>query len=456
MLYGRAFFISIAFKRTKYLPIYTSVNMPTPDLNKRSALKSVMFWSLISAAFIGPGTVATASAAGARFGVALIWAVLFSTIATLVLQEAAARITITTGQNLGEHIRMRFAPGMFFPFLIWCGIAFGCAAYESGNILGAVSGLGLMIPGNTRIYTVLVFLIALMLLRRGDIRFIARSLGILVALMGFAFIAVATQTSFSMGQILQGALVPSVSQSSVFLIIGLVGTTIVPYNLFLGSRLGKGQDLRQMRFGLTIAVLFGGLITACILMVGTLVQGEFQFSTLSAALAGRLGPWGGYLFGLGLFAAGLTSSVTAPLAAAITAQSVMPRWHPGSIQFRLVWIAVLVIGLVMGLLNFKPIPVIIAAQVINGMLLPVIAVLLFVIGFPPHRYHHKINTIPLWHLTLAVIVLAVVLFLGLQSLLSAIEKTGLWDLSDQVQSGVSVFGSAMFTVLALWVRHTGR
>ena len=60
---------------------------------------------LVTAAFIGPGTVITASMAGANYGFALIWALLFSLLASLVLQEMAARLGIVTGLGLGENIR---------------------------------------------------------------------------------------------------------------------------------------------------------------------------------------------------------------------------------------------------------------------------------------------------------------------------------------------------------------
>ncbi len=55
---------------------------------------------LVMAAFIGPGTVATASKAGAHYGFALLWALLFSVMATMVLQEMAARLGLVTGKGL--------------------------------------------------------------------------------------------------------------------------------------------------------------------------------------------------------------------------------------------------------------------------------------------------------------------------------------------------------------------
>ena len=63
-------------------------------------LLNILLWSVIAAAFIGPGTVTTAASSGARFGFALLWALLFSTVACLVLQEASARVAVVSGRTL--------------------------------------------------------------------------------------------------------------------------------------------------------------------------------------------------------------------------------------------------------------------------------------------------------------------------------------------------------------------
>ena len=111
-----------------------------------------------------------------------------------------------------------------------------------------------------------------------------------------------------------------------------------------------------------------------ILIVGTQIEGDFSFQALSDALTSTVGDWAKSLFAAGLFVAGLTSAVTAPLAAAITARSFFQsdtnNWAMNSPNFRLVWAVILGIGLLFGLAEVKPIPAIILAQAINGVLLP--------------------------------------------------------------------------------------
>ena len=120
----------------------------------KKRILNILFWSVISAAFIGPGTITTASRAGAEFGFSLLWALVFSTIACLVLQEAVARITIYSGRSLGEAIYIRYKKSSsqtVILVLIIGAIILGSAAYETGNILGAVAGLQFLIPWNNSI-----------------------------------------------------------------------------------------------------------------------------------------------------------------------------------------------------------------------------------------------------------------------------------------------------------------
>jgi manganese transport protein len=108
---------------------------------------------LVMAAFIGPGTVTTASKAGAEYGFALLWALLFSVFATLVLQEMAARLGLVTGKGLSEALREHFHNPLFRALaiaLVLLAIGFGNAAYESGNITGASLGLAAITPWPTQ------------------------------------------------------------------------------------------------------------------------------------------------------------------------------------------------------------------------------------------------------------------------------------------------------------------
>ena len=350
-------------------------------------LASILLWSAIAAAFIGPGTVTAAASAGADAGTALLWAVVFSGIATFTLQEFAGRLSVATGDDLATILRRRYPTGfarIATLILIGGAILLGCAAYEAGNILGGAAGAMLALPWSKEAVTLILAAIAAALLLSGSPQGVARTMAIFVALMGVGFLAVAISLAPPLVSLFAGLVpTPGFGDDNVALlgVLALVGTTVVPYNLFLGAALARGQGLNEMRFGLAVAVGFGLLITAGILVVGTSLTGEFSFDALGDVLAVELGGWARIGFGIGLLAAGVSSAVTAPLAAALTARGLFgapddAHWQASGWRFRSVWLVILIIGVGFGLADIRPTPAILTAQAFNGVLLPLVALFL--------------------------------------------------------------------------------
>ena len=403
-----------------------------------SRFASILLWSVLAAAFIGPGTVATAAAAGSEFGYALLWALVFSTVACLVLQEASARLTIVSGRNLAQALRDRYPYGVSgtgILLLVLGAVVLGCAAYEAGNILGGVAGAALALPeryASQQALTAVTVGLAACLLWFNSPRRVAVMLSVLVAVMGVAFLWTAARLAPEIGVLLHGALVPQLPAGGALLAVALVGTTVVPYNLFLGSGLASGQRLAEMRVGLGVAIGLGGLISMGVLVVGTAVAPPLAYPQLAGVLTQRIGEWGGWLFALGLFAAGLSSAVTAPLAAALTARGLFSgeaegtagdRWGDRSLRYRAVWSGVLAVGLLFGLSGVKPIPVIVLAQAFNGLLLPLVAMLLLIIVNDRKLMGRAVNGIGANAVLLVVTLVAV--YLGVLNLLRAGSRV--WD-----------------------------
>ncbi len=355
----------------------------------KNRVVNVLFWSVLAAAFIGPGTVTTAASAGAGFGASLIWALLFSTLACFVLQEASARITRVSGLTLGEAMKQKYGNskgGKAVLILALVSILTGCAAFEAGNILGAVAGIKIVF-GNAPTFLLVLFIgiTASLLLWFGSVRQIATFLGFVVAIMGFSFLITAFfvigEFEFNLAQIF----VPTIPPGSELLVLGLIGTTVVPYNIFLGSGLKHSQSVSEMKISMFIAIGLGGIISISILITGMAISGAFSFEALAAALGDRLGGWSVWLLAIGLFGAGLSSALTAALAASLTARSILKnkgnklKWADTGSYFRGVWVTILAVGLLFGLLQLQPIPVIIVAQALNGIILPVIAIILYLL-----------------------------------------------------------------------------
>ena len=390
---------------------------------------NILFWSVIAAAFIGPGTVTTAARAGSDFRFALAWALLFSIVACLVLQEASGRITVLTGKELGGAIRGRFSSsrlGWSVPVLAAVGIILGCAAYEAGNLLGGVAGMRLLVDASPATLTLVAGAVAGLLLATGRTRWIATALGALVAVMGVAFLVTAIRLGPDLGELLRGLVVPGIPAGATVLVLGLVGTTVVPYNLFLGSALARDSKLSEMRWGLAVAVIGGGIISLGVLVVGSALGGGLEYERLATVLGDRLGRGAEASLAIGLFAAGFTSAITAPLAAAITARSLLgekddPRWSEGSLRYRAVWLGVLVTGMGFGIADVRPIPVIILAQAFNGLLLPFIAVFLWIAMNDRDLFGEAGVNSRLQNMVMGAVVL-VCIGLGLRGLVAAVRS----------------------------------
>ncbi|CAN5450822.1 Nramp family divalent metal transporter [soil metagenome] len=341
-------------------------------------LSSVILWSVISAAFIGPGTVTTAATAGSLFQLDLLWAVTFATIACILLQEVSGRLTIVSGLTMGQALSKRYGnrKSTWLKYILGGPVIMGCAAYEAGNILGAVSGLNLISSIDVRLLTIAITAISAIILWTGKRNAIGWLMTFLVGLMGIAFFGLAADRPFSFLTYFQSSISPGLPAGSELITLGLVGTTIVPYNIFLGSGISKGQTVPLMRIGVTISVLIGGLITAAILIAGTSVKSFSNFNELADTLIQNSGPIGGWALGVGLFAAGFSSAITSPYAASIISSSVFDLNDKGQ---RLTWILVLATGFAFGISGVKPIPVILTVQALNGLVLPLLTAYLIIL-----------------------------------------------------------------------------
>ena len=378
---------------------------------------------LIAAAFIGPGTVTLCSIAGTSFGYSLLWALLLSIIATIVLQEMALRIGLITNKGLAEVIRVSIKNkfiNRFLILLILCSILIGNAAYEAGNITGASLGIIAIINSETLNYIpLLIGFIAFIILYIGDYKILERSLIFLVIVMSVSFLITAIMTRPNLSSLLNGLFIPRINSESLIVVLGLIGTTVVPYNLFLHSSLVKEKwndisKLKIARIESFISIIIGGIVSMAIIITAASVSNDNVRSVIDLAkgLEPLYGKFAIYFLGIGLFASGITSSITAPLAAAYVAKSCFGwRGSLKSLNFRLVWFLILLIGVVVSLLKLNPIEVIKFAQFSNSLLLPIIAILLFWLinnrSIFQNSYSYKLQNILVSVIILITIILGV-------------------------------------------------
>lgn len=356
---------------------------------------------IVTAAFIGPGTVTTASIVGANTAYHFVYLLLFSLFATYILQEMSSRLGTVSKLGLSAAI-VTLLNGKLsrvaVSILIVTAIGIGNAAYEGGNITGAALGLSSAFGASITLWSLVLGLCAFLLLLLGHYAYVEKILILLVVIMSFVFIFLAFTVGISLDLLLSGlsdttAFSNSLAQQGA-LALALVGTTIVPYNLYLHSGLSARdaltekndtslnlQSLKSQNIQLGLSISMGGIVTLAILSSSVsaffITQSPIDKSNIAQQLAPLLGSYSTVFFGLGLFAAGLTSAITAPLAAAYAISGLFD-WDAdlSNKKFKLCSLLIVAIGTTFASLGIKPFSLILLAQTANAILLPVSIALL--------------------------------------------------------------------------------
>ena len=420
--------------QTCALPISANSSDSTGGSKFKERLKNIGPGALIAAGFIGPGTITTCTRSGASSGYTLLWAMLFSTIATIIFQEMAARLGIVTQKGLGENIREKISNKtlkVIAVAIVIVAIFIGNIAYETGNLVGGSMGLSTLIPSvPNQIWAPILGVIAFILLWSGSYKKIEKVLIGLVLVMSVTFFTTAIVSKPDIGAIVKGMFVPSIGANDWLTVVGLIGTTVVPYNLFLhassvSERWQSKDDLKNARIDTILSIGLGGLISMAVIIsasasfYGTEIVVD-SGAVMAQQLEPLLGSWAKWFFGIGLFAAGFTSSITAPLSAAFATTGALGYERDmKSTKFRAVWIVVLGVGIALSALGMSssPTELILVAQAANAVILPIIA--LFLIYVLNHKDLGEYRNKP-WNNILGIMILCVTLAISYRSILSFI------------------------------------
>ncbi len=352
---------------------------------------------IITSAFIGPGTVTICTLAGINYGYSLIWCIIFSIIATCYLQEVSSRLGIISRKGLSEvltDIDNTFIRRIIIS-IIFLSLFIGNAAYESGNISGTVMGLETFLGSieisflsySINFTPIAIGVLLALIIGNGSYKVFEKVLVLLVFTMSVTFVLVAITSTPNIKDLL-GGLRPNVTETNFIYVVGLIGTTVVPYNLFLHSYVAKNKwvtakDYKSSVFDTVISIVIGGIISLSIIITAassqiSINQNEIKNAVdLGNQLSPTLGSFSKYFISIGLFCAGITSSITAPIATSYALSGIFNYKAEWSDKiFKRVAYIVISIGVVFSSVNYNPILVIKLAQFVNGLFLPFIAIFL--------------------------------------------------------------------------------
>ena len=405
-------------------------------------IKEVGPGAVVAAAFIGPGTVTSCFTSGASYGTTLLWAILFSTISVIIMQSMASRLGIVTGKGLGEALRTKYTSKVariLLAILVIAAIFIGNVAYETGNVSGAILGIQAISTGLDNqtwkiILALVVGIVAFILLYSGSYKYIEKFLTALVVIMGLIFLVCAFASKPNWGNVFKGLFVPSAPDGSSWMTIAaLMGTTVVPYNIYLHASSSAKKwnnpevDIKTSMVDSVLAIGLGGIISMAIIICASSLLGNPEADiatgkTMAMSLTPLLGSWATVIFGIGLFAAGFSSAITAPLSAAFASSGIlgwgenMKKW-----RFKIIWIIVLAFGIVATCtLGKSPAEIILFAQAANAFLLPITGVLLLIACNDKNMMGKYKNGIVIN--ILAIIVIGVFLFIAARNMTAFVNS----------------------------------
>ncbi len=358
-------------------------------------LKNMGPGAIVTAAVVGPGTVTSCGLAGFNFSYSLAWALLFSVIAMAVMQRMTSKIGLNAGIGLADAVRQTFKGYWWLYILLIIAIFCGNCAYEAGNIVGAATGVSIMFGDHRVVYCIVIAAVALALVLTGNIKYIANVLTGIVFVMAIVFLLTAIIVKPDMGAVISGMFRPSVPDGAQLTAIALIGTTLVPYCLYLHASTSAskkaadpGMDVDDALIdaeydSVTNAVLTA-IISISIMIVGCSLALRGETVKGVADLANGLQPLAGTfakaIFSIGIFAAGISSAATAPLAATYVITGVL-GWSTDlkDTRFRIIATIVFAVGCFFAIVGGTPTNIITIAQAINGVVLPLSVILVLLV-----------------------------------------------------------------------------
>ena len=390
--------------------------------------------AIITSAFIGPGTITTCTTAGISFGYALLWTVVFSGIALVILMEMSARTTLATGMNLVDS-SVAVAPNnavwkWVVRAVFFLTVLAVCFAFQAGNEIGAANGLADIFKIPVPVAAVIIGLFALGTTWLGSYKTLEIIMQIFVSLMGILFLITAIVIRPAWIAALKGNS-PRLPEGSTVSALALIGTTLVGINLIVHSiscqeKYHNLDDMGDAKFDIGVNILIGIVITLSMLITSAaaLYNSGVQANSplvFTQSLEPVLGSWARIIGDIGLTAAGLSSAV----AVSYTIRSIYSRlfkWEGGSLSMpaKILGTVVIVFGTAFAMYSKTPTQIIVVAQAVSGFSLPFIAIVLIVVANSKKLMGDLRNKI--FSNVVGLVAVAVTLFLGLRNVYNVLIK----------------------------------
>ena len=301
----------------------------SPRFGALEILKYIGPGFLVTIGFIDPGNWASNLAAGSGFGYSLMWVVTLGTLMLMLLQHNAAHLGIATGYCLSEAATIHLPRKVSLPVL---GSAVAAAVSTAlAEVLGTAIAINMITGLPVKVAVVLACGFSLFMLFSNSYKKLEKWIIGFVSVIGVSFVFELVLVKVDWAAALQGTFVPSMPRLSIILVMSLLGSVVMPHNLYLHSEIIQsrqwnledgGTIRRQLRFEFLdtmLSMVVGWAINCAIIILAaaTFHVGGLKVSALDEAkrlLEPLLGKTSGLVFAIALLFSGLSSSITAGMA----------------------------------------------------------------------------------------------------------------------------------------------
>jgi NRAMP (natural resistance-associated macrophage protein)-like metal ion transporter len=371
---------------------------------KRWKTQILLFFAVVGPGFItanvdnDAGGILTYSSAGAQFGYLLLWTMIPITIALIVVQEMCARMGAVTGKGLSDLIREEF--GLRITFLMMLGILITNFSNVVTEFIGIATSLELF--GLPRLYTVPVCgVIVWLIVVKGQYKSVEKVfLAASFFYVTYIFAGVLAHPAW------KDAAIATIKppdpkafrdQTYLYMVIGVVGTTIAPWMQFYlqSSIVEKGVTRRQYKASMLDVVtgcIFTDVVAWFIIVAcaATLWIHGFRNITYAADAAAALKPLAGQyayiLFAVGLFNASLFAASILPLSTAYTVceglgfeSGVGQKFGEAPFFYWLYTVLIVAGGTIVLIPGLPLVKIAVLSQVVNGIVLPFVLIFMLLL-----------------------------------------------------------------------------
>jgi manganese transport protein len=342
---------------------------------------------MVSVGYMDPGNWATDLLGGSRFGYALLWVIVLSSLSAQFLQVLCARLGLVTGRDLAQLCGQQFSRPLSFMLWILCEVAI--IACDLAEVIGSAVGLQLLFGIPLPVGVVLTGLDVLMLLaltQRGY-RWVEAVVAVLVFTVGgcFAFQILAAQPDWK--RVFTGMTTPVLPGAGALVVaLGILGATVMPHNLYLHSALMRTravppedlpQALRLATWDTVVSLGIAFFVNAAILVLAASqfhhrgVEVE-QLEQAHSLLTPLLGGAAATAFAVALLASGQSSTITGTLAGQVVMEGFM-KWKVAPWKRRLVSRVIAIVpalAVVVATGGRNTVDLLVVSQVVLSMQLP--------------------------------------------------------------------------------------